>query len=496
METAIDFDPYQILGVGQNADKSAINDSYRKLAIQCHPDKFTDPTTKNTKEKEFQQLLLAYDVLIDDNRRRQYNTSLEIKREGRAEPSKKKKQRPSGMLAAEGFIQGRLIAAMPDTGAGFNLISASLVASLGFSKPPVNIRKGVDIRMANGKLIRTVGALEVSWSFLSEMGVKWNLMFHILEDFVYDLVLGSDFLRHTQTMSAHQYRLSRIPTPLHALSVLYVNSLGCVSQRLQGSLDGSLVEALPDSGSESSLLSLEYVQNCGWMNKIDNRDSRLLLFADGTVERTMGTLTLQWRYRNELLGSDTSATVLDFHILYGCAYDAILGQDLLEDTDAFVQHQSSFVDSAVENGVSTEPSELNLVIWLPLGRFRLKRTRQDSEGTSSGGPSNDIVGPELKRRAAAHQTIMRMTDGEEKNAAEAEEEELRKRFDGISEQPSAEGIGIIGTDTSTEDSSASEFYSNLTEQVRRANFGLPATGIWRDEEGLSMGASVAPWAVS
>lgn len=356
----------------------------------------------------------------------------------------KKDRRHNGILAAQGFIQGRkevcLVAAIPDTGAGYNLISASLVESLGFAKPPGRIHNGVDIRMANGKFIRTLGAVEAIWSFKNNAGETWKLVFHVLDDFVYDLVLGNEFLMATRTMSTNQHRLNRVPLPLRALSVLRVSTLGCVNQRVRGSLDGNLVEALPDSGSESSLLSWSYVTKCGWAHKIDDRDSRLLVFPDGTVERTMGTLSLRWSY-----GGGSEALLLDFHILHGCVYDAILGQDMLEDTDAFLQYQSSFVDNIKGNDASTMVSEFNLVIWLPFKRSDpKKRKRQDANNAPTASPAEaDALGPELKRRAVAENTIMRIPDEAERKMAVLREQEIRRQFEATREHKT--GLSLMAT---------------------------------------------------
>merc|ERR1712038_208494 len=46
-------DYYKILGVKRNASKKEINKAYKKLALQWHPDKFTDETEKEAAQKKF-----------------------------------------------------------------------------------------------------------------------------------------------------------------------------------------------------------------------------------------------------------------------------------------------------------------------------------------------------------------------------------------------------------------------------------------------------------
>lgn len=63
-------DYYKILGIDRNADKSAIKKAYRKLAVKYHPDK--NPGNKEAEEK-FKEVSEAYEVLSDEEKRRQYD---------------------------------------------------------------------------------------------------------------------------------------------------------------------------------------------------------------------------------------------------------------------------------------------------------------------------------------------------------------------------------------------------------------------------------------
>jgi len=57
------FDPYEILGVSESADKKSIKSQYKKLSLVYHPDK---PTGN---EKLFMKLRKAYDALTDETAR-------------------------------------------------------------------------------------------------------------------------------------------------------------------------------------------------------------------------------------------------------------------------------------------------------------------------------------------------------------------------------------------------------------------------------------------
>ena len=57
---------YNILGVNENATQEEIKKSYKKLAVQHHPD-------KGGNEETFKKISEAYDTLGDENKRRNYD---------------------------------------------------------------------------------------------------------------------------------------------------------------------------------------------------------------------------------------------------------------------------------------------------------------------------------------------------------------------------------------------------------------------------------------
>lgn len=63
-------DYYEILGVGKNASSDEIKKSYRKLAMQYHPDR--NPGNKEA-ETKFKEATEAYEVLKDDQKKASYD---------------------------------------------------------------------------------------------------------------------------------------------------------------------------------------------------------------------------------------------------------------------------------------------------------------------------------------------------------------------------------------------------------------------------------------
>jgi len=60
-------DYYKILEVDKECEKEDIKKSYRKMALKYHPDK------NNGDDSKFKELAEAYEILSDDNKRRQYD---------------------------------------------------------------------------------------------------------------------------------------------------------------------------------------------------------------------------------------------------------------------------------------------------------------------------------------------------------------------------------------------------------------------------------------
>lgn len=66
-------DYYEVLGLSKNANQKDIKKSYRKLALQYHPDKVKDEKDKEESENIFVAVNEAYAVLSDDEKKKIYD---------------------------------------------------------------------------------------------------------------------------------------------------------------------------------------------------------------------------------------------------------------------------------------------------------------------------------------------------------------------------------------------------------------------------------------
>jgi hypothetical protein len=170
------------------------------------------------------------------------------------------------------------------------MMAASFAKEISLHIQPEEADKETYLQMANGKHIRAIGVVRANWGLKGDprKTLEWNLT--VLADYVFDIVIGDDFLKPNLIMSANKHYLSRKPRPRNTLSIRNVNILGSSSQRLRGTLNNEPMPALPDSGTEPNLVSYAYVQSRGWLTKLVENSEHLLQFADGSLATTVGQI--------------------------------------------------------------------------------------------------------------------------------------------------------------------------------------------------------------
>lgn len=62
------MNPYEVLGVSENASDEEIKKAYKELVKKYHPDKYQDNPLANLAEEKLQEINEAYDILMKGNR--------------------------------------------------------------------------------------------------------------------------------------------------------------------------------------------------------------------------------------------------------------------------------------------------------------------------------------------------------------------------------------------------------------------------------------------
>ncbi|MBR1535278.1 MAG: DnaJ domain-containing protein, partial [Ruminococcus sp.] len=60
--------PYEVLGVSQNATDEEIKHAYREMAKKYHPDNYADNPLSDLAEEKMKEINAAYDAICDERR--------------------------------------------------------------------------------------------------------------------------------------------------------------------------------------------------------------------------------------------------------------------------------------------------------------------------------------------------------------------------------------------------------------------------------------------
>ncbi|GAM43638.1 hypothetical protein TCE0_060f18606 [Talaromyces pinophilus] len=237
----------------------------------------------------------------------------------------------------DGYLNGVPVEALPDTGADMCFISKPFASSFGLT-PVTGTQKR--IFLANKKSVLSPGMVEMPWKFMGERKTH-TLNCWILPGCIYDLVLGSDFLRATKTLTKYA---RRIKSKLVSLPKrLQLHLLGKESHRLMGYLDGYLTAAFPDTGSDVMLISKDYVKRLGLAIDRDFENWLEIELGDGTTAWTEGIV------RNVSWNVGGNSIFCDFHVLDDLCVDVVLSNNYLFELNVFSECSKHFFTNLEED---------------------------------------------------------------------------------------------------------------------------------------------------
>lgn len=229
-----------------------------------------------------------------------------------------------------GRLQGANVSAFPDTGAAANYISLSYTQRHGL---PINKNVQKSVKVGDGSMICIVGTTTLPFSFAGE-STKHILTFHVLRKSVHDIILGSTFLRVTETFTRFAHRVGRKIRQHVSHRVCLLGS----EQYVNGLASGVRVDAVPDTGADVSVMSAEFAEANGFEVDDDEQHQIWLEFADGSTARAQGVaMDVAWEF-----GADENRSPTDVYVLSSLPVDLVLGFGFLCQTEAFQEHWHNF----------------------------------------------------------------------------------------------------------------------------------------------------------
>ncbi|CZR56925.1 uncharacterized protein PAC_06814 [Phialocephala subalpina] len=274
-----------------------------------------------------------------------------------------------------GFINGTSPAVFADTGASQNIMSLDYVRKLGLG---IDFRKTQLFELGNKKRVRSIGIVQVQWE-LADPFKAYTLTCPVLEMCLFDVILGSQFLTETQTLSKYAYRISNCISPRPFQFCL----LGKSSSSITGSLGlWKDVFALLDTGAECNVIDYHYAKCLGLAIDCTHKARNYLISADGSTQRTVGQTRVHWTF------ADGKQILVTFEVLENCASNIVLGEGVVYKQNVFEDYVKP-LDFRFSSAVCDEPRPIcTAELLAPFGytnrvESAFDRTRQHFSRRSS-----------------------------------------------------------------------------------------------------------------
>ena len=166
-------------------------------------------------------------------------------------------------------------------------------------------------------------------------------------------------------------------------NISHFSFLGETYQRLHGTLADKLsVLAIPDTGADRNVMSLQYAVEHGLEIKTGPKHCGYLQFADGSYDETVGQVETHWTFAT---GERIPVT---FEVLEYCCSDVIIGEEILTEHNVFQRHEASIFQIAAVDDDCFELAPFDFVnswqkgcekLMLKAGWRRAKGIQPESE---------------------------------------------------------------------------------------------------------------------
>lgn len=222
-----------------------------------------------------------------------------------------------------------------DTGSSFNAISQALANTLGLKVTPGT---DGDLTLPSGKRIYSPGEVYGTFTFSGD-GKAYPLTCVVLKKTVHSLVLGSRFLRMTQTMKLYATRLKKTFSKLMSIKLL-----GGQQDMLSGYLNGKGCSVIPDTGSDIMVMSSAYARKLKLKIDKRKRHKRRVQFLDGSRGATIGVVKdVEWKFRR-----GDAPIKCDFHVMDNLPVNVIVSNAFLDQFNVFSDYEDLITEQEPE----------------------------------------------------------------------------------------------------------------------------------------------------
>jgi hypothetical protein len=371
----------------------------------------------------------------------------------------------NGRKALRVILKGIEHLACPDSGSDKNIVSQEFA-----TEHKIQVRRGKNdkklFELGNGAYVKSLGRARIPCSLAKGSFPSRKQWFHVLANCAVPLIMGRSFLEESQILTKNRHLLERCPPEL--LSVSSLKFIGSPRNRsgMGISLNGRVLMATPDTGSDLNLISLACAEREGfYINRSCEAQQRLQV-ADGSEVQTVGrvyipSLSLDWRKDQTISDVDRTEYTLEgddaidhpdsdsndneepdapgemFYVIDGLPCDVILGEPFLDKTDAFNTCAELFTNYPERE---RHAFELKIFRWQGpvqawLSKFSKKSTKTPDIPPDERTRQEHYAGLEAERcRRSRAKRVIDELDGSEQSKAAAVEEAVMQAYDQLHER--------------------------------------------------------------
>lgn len=316
-----------------------------KVIVLCRwPPAESFEEDRDGKESASEQNELSSDEKIPDSKDDEQSTANNKSARENNEPPRMQSQ-PWGTtntfsyrrLVASGYINGKSLDAVADSGASFSVISQELAGTLGLH---TDMASAVSVCLPSGRMIRTLGKTAGVFRFSGEEE-SYTLLCIVLEKCAHPLVLGSQFLRATHTLTKYTNRVKNVFSNILGLNFMGV--LEAEQHLLHGYLNGQSVDVVPDTGSDIMAMSLQFALQLDLTIYVGHQNRTTVQFIDGSEAWTIGMVRgVKWDFLDSWRYA-LDREEYEFHVIQHLPVDVIVNNDFIQKFKVFKRHKHVLV---------------------------------------------------------------------------------------------------------------------------------------------------------